>query len=111
MNKAHLKVLEDVSRMKPSRRISADAAEWQVYKELWEARCFEGLDHRDHKNRFDMMEIDGLSAVGRDTLDELRSVWTSVGLLRKHRWKIYAWFFGAIGAIIAGVVIYWLTTI
>jgi hypothetical protein len=105
MDKAHLKVLEDVSRMQPSRRISADATEWPVYKELWESQCFEGLDHRDHKNRLDMMEIDGLSPIGRSTLDELRSVWTSVGFIRKHRWKIYAWFFG----IIATIIVYWLT--
>ena len=109
MNKAHFRVLEDVSRMQPSRRISTDAPEWQLYKELWEAQCFEGLDHRDHKNRLDMMEIDGLSATGRNTLDELRSVWTSAGFLRKHRWKIYVWVFGIIAAIIAGVVVYWLT--
>lgn len=109
MDRQHLKILESMSQISRSYRVGASSADWQIYKELWQAGCFEGLDHRDRRDGLDFIEIDGLSAHGRETHHELRSVWTSIGLLKKNRWKVYAWFFGIIAAVFAGVIVYLLT--
>lgn len=83
--------------------------DWPLYKELWLAGCFEGLPHRDHQDRLDLIEIDGLSAQGVATHDDLYSTCTSVGLWKKNRWKVYAWVFGIVALVLAGVIVYLLT--
>jgi hypothetical protein len=88
----HLKILQVASQTTQSFRVDASTANWAIYKELWQAGCFEGVDHRDHQNQLDLLEIDGLSARGRETRDELYGTWTSLGLWKKSRCRVYAWF-------------------
>jgi hypothetical protein len=67
------------------------------------------LPHRDHQNRLDLIEIDRLSARGAEIRDQLHSTWTSVGVSKKYRWKVYAWVFGIVALIVVALVVHWLT--
>ena len=109
MDRRHLKILEHASQLERSLRVDASVADWPLYEDLWLAGCFEGLPHRNHQNRLDLVEIDRLSARGAELRDELRSTWTSVGVWKKHRWQVYAWFFGIFALIIVALVVHWLT--
>jgi hypothetical protein len=105
----HLKILEGASHLSRPLRVDASSADWSLYADLWLAGCFEGLPHRDHQNRLDLVEIDRLSARGAEIRDGLYSKLTSVGVWKKYRWQVYAWFFGIIALIVVALIVQWLT--
>lgn len=109
MDRRHLRILEAVSRLSRPLRVDASMPDWNVYEDLWLADSFEGLPHRDHQNRLDLIEIDRLTARGAEIRDELHSTWTSVRVWKKHRRQVYTWFFGIVALVLAGLIIYWLT--
>jgi hypothetical protein len=106
VDRRHLKVLQTASQLSRSFRVDVSAPDWPLYEDPWLAGCFEGFPHHDQQHRLDLIEIDRLSAHGAEVRDELYGIWTSVGLWKKHRWQVYAWFFGIVALVLVGVIVY-----
>lgn len=102
MSRSHLKILRGIAAASSHAIIDSSHIDWVAHRELWQSGCFEGAPVENEQGVLSAVSITGLTSFGWDTVHRLEAEHTSVGIIKGARWKVYAWFFGIVAAVIAG---------